>query len=365
MFFKKKPRSSPPTLKERVEGFWKWYSANAERFHATIQAKRCRDLTEETSEAVDKHLPGMAWVYGPGQGAGEESFTLSGEAILPKQFVAEYWLSRAPKLKDWIFHSSRQPSKRWSDFSIRLEAGHEFKPEEFWLAPYVDTDAENIDVKVWHPSLHRLDHKTRMTALFLILDELLGEHGTQNWIGDINFSEEHLKTSIPIAELPELIQETQKEHGWKKYPAPETYSSYRLKPQDQPWPRSDTVAGTTRHFSLLRGFFEAEGPCDHPLPQLGVDYIFVSIKTSHFPKGAEVNGRGEIEDAIIEALEAEGAGISLGGATGSENCYMDFALYDGDRSLEMVKSVLRQHKVPRGTTIRFFTTDRAKEVISL
>lgn len=307
----------------------------------------------------------MAWVFGPGEREGEESFTLSGEAILPKQFVAEYWLSRAPKLKDWIFYSSRQPSKRWNNFSFSLEGGHVFKPEEFWLAPYVDVDAENIDIKVWHPSLPRLDHKMRMTALFLILDELLGEHGTQNWIGDIKFSEEHLKTSIPIAELPELIQETQKEQGWKKYPAPETYSSYRLKPQEQPWPRSDTVAGTTRYFSLLRSFFNAEGPCDHPLPELGIHYIFVSIKTSHFPKGAEVNGRGEVEDAILEALEAEGAGISLGGATGAESCYMDFALYDGDRSLEIVKSVLKQHKVPRDTKIRFFTSDRAKEVISL
>lgn len=44
---------------------------------------------------------------------------------------------------------------------------------------------------------------------------------------------------------------------------------------------------------------------------------------------------------------------------------MDFALYDGDRSLEMVKSVLRKHKVPRDTKIRFFTSDRAKEVISV
>lgn len=260
MFFKKKPKTSSPTLKARVEEFWKWYSANAERFHATIQAKRCSDLTQETSEAVDKHLPGMAWVYGPGEHEGQESFTLSGEAILPKQFVAEYWLSKAPKLKDWIFYSSRQPSKERSKFSIKLEGDHMFKTEEFWLAPYVDTDAENIDVKVWHPSLHRLDHETRMTALFLILDELLGEHGTENWIGDIDFSEEHLKTSIPIAELPELIHATQKEHDWKKYPAPETYSSYQLKPQDQPSSRSDTVAGTTRYFSLLRGFFDAKGP---------------------------------------------------------------------------------------------------------
>ncbi|MGV3659840.1 MAG: hypothetical protein ACO1TE_06640 [Prosthecobacter sp.] len=365
MLFKKKPKTSSPTLKKRVEEFWKWYSTNAERFHAIIQAKRCSDLTSETSEAVGKYLPGMAWVFGPGEREGEESFTLSGEAILPEQFVAEYWLSRAPKLKDWIFYSSRQRSKEPRGFSIRLENKKVFRPEEFWLTPHVNMDTEEIDVKVWHPCLLEIDKKMRFTALFLMLDEILGEHGTQHWIGKIEFSEEHLKQSMPIAELHELVQETQKEHGWKKYPPTETYSSYELNRQESPWLRSDTIAGTSRCFSLLRSFFDAKGPCEHPLPKLGIQYIYVSIRTDHFPKGEQVKGRVEIEDATVEALEAEGAGICLGGATGTENCYIDFALYDGDRSLETVKSVLRRHEVPRGTKIRFFTSDRAKEVISV
>ncbi len=361
----RKTRATSPTLKERVEEFWKWYGEHAERFHETIQARRCSDLTSEVSEAVIRWLPGMAWVFGPGEKDHEESFTLSGEASLPEQFVAEYWLSKAPKLKNWVFYASRQPSKEREKFTLKLEGQHAFRAEEFWLAPYVDKEAENIDIKVWHPSLHCLDEKKRFTALFLIMDELLGEHGTQAWIGDIKFSEEHLKTSIPITELPELIHDMQKEHGWKKYAPTETYSSYELKKQDSPWLRSDTVAGTTRHFALLRDFFDTKGPCDHPIPKLGVDYIFISIKTSYFPKGAEVTGRGEIEDDIIAALQPAGLGISLGGATGSDNCYLDFALYDGARSLKLVKDVLARHKLPKDTKIRFFTSDRAKEVISI
>jgi hypothetical protein len=365
--FKPKPKPAPLSLKERVAEFWKWFSANAERFHATIQDKKCAELQPETTEAMKKWMGDMSWVYGPGENMTGHSLTLTGEGFLPKQFVAEYWASRAPKLKGWTFYSSRQPSEAdgWG-FKIHLrDSNEDFKPIEFWVFPYVNEDEEKIDIKVWHPSIHRLPENTRFMALFLILDELLCEHGTQNWIGEIKFSEEHLKKSIPISELPELIQTLEREHGWKKYPPTDTYSSYELKPQANEWLRSDTFAGTTRYFGLLRQYFNAEGPCEHPFPGVGLDYVFISIARSYFPKGDEVNARGIIEDDILAALEAEGAGISLGGASGHENLYLDFAIYDGERSIEIIKSVLKKHKVPKKTKIHFFTSDRAKEVISI
>lgn len=354
------------TLKERVAWFWDWFSTSADRFYATIEDKKCAELQPETSEAVDRWLPGMAWVYGPGENKTGHSLTLSGEGVLAKQFVAEYWLSQAPKLDGWTFYASRQPSDSFNGITLHLEKDDEtFKPIEFWIVPYVDKDAEKIDISVWHPSIKRLPERARFMALFLMLDELLGEHGTQNWIGEIKFSEDQLKKAIPIAELRELIAETQQGHGWKKYRPTDTYSSYHLKEQDGDWLRGDTVAGSSRFFRLLGSYFDAEGPCEHPLPDLGVDLVFIAIPAAHFPKGEEVTARGEIEDDLIAALEAEASGISLGGATGHKNCYIDLALYDGDRSLEIVRSVLRKHCLPKLTKIHFFTTDRAKEVIAM
>lgn len=354
------------TLKERVAWFWEWFTASADRFYATIEDKKCADLQPETSDAVDRWLPGLAWVFGPGENKTGHSLTLSGEGILAKQFVAEYWLSQAPKLKGWTFYASRQPSDSFDGITLHLEKDHEtFKPIEFWIFPYVNQESEKIDISVWHPSIKRLPERARFMALFLMLDELLGEHGTQNWIGEIKFSEDQLKKSVPIAELHDLIAEVEQEHGWNKHPPTETYSSYHLKEQESEWLRSDTVAGSSRFFRLLGDYFDEQGPCEHPLPDLGIDFVFIAIPTQHFPKGSEVSGRGEIEDDLITALEAEASGISLGGATGFKNCYIDLALYDGDRSLDIIKTVLRKHRVPKQSKIHFFTSDRAKEVISI
>ena len=360
-----KTANTNPTLKQRVAEFWQWYAKNAERVYKAIENKQCSGLQPEVSEAVDRWLTGMAWVFGPGANNQGHSFTLSGEGVLPRQFVAEYWLQQAPQLPGWTFYASRQPMNEARDFTLRLDQKENFRPGEFWVCPYVDDQEEEIDIAVWHPSIHRLDEDARLQALFLMLDEILGEHGTQNWIGEIKFSEDQLKQSIPIFELREMIEETQKSHGWDKYPPTETYSSYHLKEQGTEWLRHDVIAGTSRYFRLVGNYSDAHGPCEHPLPKLGVDYVFVAVQTSHFPRGSEVDGRSKIEDEIIEALESAASGISIGGATGFKNCYMDFMIYDGDHSIKILKAILQKHKVPKGTQIHFFTSDRAKEVISI
>jgi len=352
------------TLRERVAWFWEWFSSSAGRFHEAIEEGRCVELQPETSQAVDRWLPRMAWVYGPGENNVGHALTLSGEGSLPKQFVAEYWLSQAPILNDWTFYSSRQPSSSFDRVVLHVERDHEtFKPVEFWICPYVDEQAERIDISVWHPSIGRVPEKVRLMALFLMLDELLGEHGTQNWIGDIRFADDQLKKSIPIGELRELIGEVQSQHGWRKHPPTETYSTYRLKERGHGWPRGDTLVGASRLFPLVGDYMSANGPCEHPLPGLGVDLVFVSIPTEHFPKGDEVKRRSEIEDSLVAALGAEASGISLGGATGCKNCYIDLALYDGECSLEIVKRVLKKHGLPRQSGIHYFTSDHARQVM--
>jgi hypothetical protein len=76
------------TFKQRVEAFWTWYAEVADRFYQTIDDNQSSSLTDEVCAKVDELLPGMAWVFGPGEDGKGHSFTLSGEGILPKQLLA-------------------------------------------------------------------------------------------------------------------------------------------------------------------------------------------------------------------------------------------------------------------------------------
>ncbi len=360
-------KDSGLTLKQRVDAFWSWFSQNSDRFYATIENKRCADLTNEMSNAVDQWLSGMAWVFGPGPDRKGHSFTLSGEGVLGNQFIAEYWQSRAPTLPGWTFYSSRQPSEDGANhITLRLkDADEDFKPIEFWVSPYVNDQEEKIDIKVWHPSIQRLPEKPRMTALFLILDELLGEHGTGNWIGEIEFSEERLKDSMPIEELKELISRIETEKGWEKYSPTQCYSTYQREDPEGDWLRADIFVGSTCFFRLIAEYGRAAGPCDHPTPDLGVQYIFAAIDRAFFPEGREIEVRSAIEDEVIEKLAEAGAGGSLGSASGLENLYIDLALYDGARSLEIVKDVLRKHQVPKSSSLHWFTKDQKGRTLAV
>lgn len=363
-FSKKTPGTPALTLKTRVSEFWDWYSENAEKFYSIVEAKKCGDLQDEVIAAVNRWLPGMAWVFGPGENNEGHSFTLSGEGVLVKQFVAEYWLSCAPKLTGWTFHAARPPCESVKGFKLELDGSHSFDTKELWLFPSVNEDNQKIDLTVWHPLFGSISDNSKWTALFLLLDDVLGEHGTQNWIGEIKFASDSLKESMPIWELREFVQTIESTRGWKKHKPTDTYTGYKINAQGEHL-RGDMLYLTSRLGGTVLDYLENEGPIDHPLPNLGVDFVFVSIGRAVIPEGQEVDFRAKIEDDLIEVLAQNRSGDSLGGGTGTKNCYLDLITYDGDESIKQIQQVLRKHGLPKETSIRYLTKDKSDKVASI
>jgi hypothetical protein len=64
------------------------------------------------------------------------------------------------------------------------------------VSPSVDRERKELDLALWHPEWEQLDNDQRWTMLFIFLDMQLGEYGTQQWIGKVEFSEERLKEAI-------------------------------------------------------------------------------------------------------------------------------------------------------------------------
>ncbi len=59
-----------------------------------------------------------------------------------------------------------------------------------------------------------------------------------------------------------------------------------------------------------------------------------------FPEGQEVDRRGEIEDALEEALANDNAGCFLGGAMGHDAVYIELLIFDGDRSKKLIQAAM-------------------------
>jgi hypothetical protein len=81
MIFGLGKKRAEKSFKDRVTEFWKWYPQVAERLFQTIERGDCQALTEEVSEFMANTLPGMAWVFGPGENGGHSlSNTMSGKS---------------------------------------------------------------------------------------------------------------------------------------------------------------------------------------------------------------------------------------------------------------------------------------------
>lgn len=357
-------RKTAATFKSRVEEFWRWYAERAPGFYETIDAGSSASLAEEVGTKVDELQSGFAWEFGPGANGEGHSFTLSGESNLHRQFLADYWLSRAPVLKGWTFYDARQPSPQLDAWAIEI-GGQRFEAIEFWFATYVDKDSEHIDITAWHPAFARLQERERFFVLFLMLDATLGEFGTQTWIGDIKIGDQRLADAIPLKELPSLISSTQAAHGWQKYPPTDVFTVYSIEEPHDRFQRGDIITGVSCNMILQNEFFESEDELEDPLAGTGADYVFVQFDNTILPEGEQAEARGKIEDALDDALTAAHSGRVLGGAMGTENAYVDLLLFDGAASLEIVRKVLHDANLPPDTTIEFFAKEKKKQRFSI
>jgi len=344
------------TFKARVQSFWKWYSEVAPRFYQTIEAKKCDNLAPEVSTKVDELLPGFAWVFGPGSNGNGHSFTLTGEGVLHHQLLAIFWHSQAPVLSGWTFYCSRQPGSIKGITMNILD--RVFDPIEFWIAANPNDDSEEVDLVVWHPLFGVMQEKDRYMVLFLFLDEVLGEFGTQQWIGEVKLNDQKLADAIPLHELNSFLKNVETEKGWKKFPPGESWTGYKMKQQHKQFLRGDVIAGSTTNYRLIEEYLNAEGELSDPLVGAGADYVFVAFDAKFLPDGKQSEARGAIEDSLAEAMKSDSNGRLLGGAFGTQNAYIDLMLFDGVNSLETVRRVLENHNLPSGTSINYFAKEK-------
>lgn len=357
--FKRKAPAAPTetTFKTRVARFWGWYASVADRYYRTIEEKRISELTEEVIQHVDQVIKGFAWVFGPGAEGKGHSLTVSGEANPHLQLLAAYWQKQAPKLPGWTFYGSRQPSQNLDAARLKVDE-YDFDGKAFWLTPVVDPERQRVNLTAWHPLFPKLDERTRWTVLFLMLDEALGEIGTQNWIGHIEMNDQHLAGALPLTELRAFIERVQAEHQWKKGGPGELVSLYRLKEEHPGDLRGDIFVGSTVVMPLIGEFSEANGEMKNPLAGTGADYVYIAFDIGVLPKGNEANARGEIEDALTAALEPAASGQVLGGAMGRRHAYIDLLLFDGAKSVNLVLDTLRKRKLPAGTSLNYFAHEK-------
>lgn len=360
MFWKRKFANTSSNIDEpfktRVQDFWKWYAAKSNDFLHAIESDNCADLQPEVTDAVRKLGLG-AWVFGPGpEEKGGHSFTITGEGNIHKQFLTEYWVKKAPEIDGWTFYPSRQPGELNPTQGIEIMECH-YTFAEVWITPQLNENDKIIDLIAWHPHFDKLTENDRYMVIFLLLDEVLGEYGTTNWIGKIDLGALKQNEAIPICELRDFVLDLEIQRSWKKYPPTQTFASYRIPEQTRSFQRSDVYVGMSANFGLIGDFMSNHGNLKNPVEGTGAGFIYVSFDSNNLPKGSEVEYRAQYEDAIEALLQKESCGQVIGGAMGQINAYIDLIYFDQNECIQLTTEALKAQGLPAGSMIHSFTQD--------
>ena len=351
------------TFKQRVDRYWRWFSEVAREFHDTIKAGDCGDLAGKIGPQVEALWVEFQWVFGPGPTErGGHSFTVSGGGNSHGQFLAHQWLQAAPALDGWTFYASRQPGAIFEGMAFGV-GEHKFEVLELAAALELDEEQQRVHLAAWHPEFASCDKGTREMVLFLILDEVLGEFGTDQWLGKIDIVDHKPDGVIPAGQLRDYLHDLEVGRGWRKLPPTESYSSYQLPNQGDSFVRADTIVGTTSHMRLIGDYLDGGGQLsEDPLEGSGAEYRFLAFPTSSLRQGDEANSRGELEDQIGAALGDHGC--VLGGAIGVERSYIDLLLTDGKESLRRLDAAVRQTRLPQGVELFDFVSGQRRRTCS-
>ena len=78
------------------------------------------------------------------------------------------------------------------------------------------------------------------------------------------------------------------------------------------------------------------------------------------PKDQEVDFRGHIEDRINDKLQEHKMGHSFDGGQGRDFAYIDFILFGGQESINLVLQEMKAAGLPGGSTVHYWAGNKKK-----
>lgn len=339
------------TFRTYVTEFWEWFPTVAKQIHDELSQDNVEGIVATFPKEMSQRLPNLSWVFGRGKDGGH-SLTITGEGQMGKQLLAMDWLVHAVDLPDWTFYAARQPSTRDDNDEAAIDiGGRSLNLNEVHVAIQVDEDQERVDLTAWHPLFEEIEEEGRWQILFLFLDEVLGEYGTQMWIGAIEFEEP--TDPIALIDLPPHLNRLEDKFGWEKNSPLEEYSGYSAKDPQPNETRGDVIAGFTLFPQLVFAYASEGALEDDPVEGTGAQFVYLAIDASHLPEDDPLGGREEIEHVL--AGELGNSALFFGGATGTEKSYLDILLLDANQALEQIPQAMKAMGIDSGFEIISFT----------
>ena len=355
---------------EAIDRWWHEFSRKTADLNALFSRKTDWDLPAWMQEHLNAISPKLCWEFGPGLPVGHR-LVITPESHRALRPLVQTILDRAPEIAGWSFHAYRLPENFKQTIStVQSRTKGDVSSTRF-LASLADHN--RIDLKLLWPG-RSYQEGNAAKAAFVAIETLLGEEVLDKWIGCIDVeADKWFSKSKPLDQLKPAVDQLIGQIHDKLFSKPcfqvedAKWTMWKLKPKT----RKD-YAGQHDLFvgkSMLPGMWQAaHGSCifySSSFSKCGETFCYVKIDGSQGLDQEKFKDKGDIEDALEEALKGLSAGGVIGGGTGLRYSYIDLALKDVERGIEAIRSVLRQGNIARRTWVLFFDAELSKEWIGI
>ncbi len=364
-----------------------------------LQSKT-RDLEELFSRRSEWDLPSwmadhlqaidtqLMWEFGPAVRQPGHRLVITPEAERWLRPLVHTLLERAPRIAGWEFYPYRLAENvEQAGMSVQGRTGVNLA--EMRVEPRLG-DGQKIDLLYCSPRCSGPDDQETLSAAFVATEVLLGEQTLDCWIGEIEvapppksglfsafrrqdrradaarmLSPERLKPTVDalvgsmLEQLPDapcytFIRDTE-------------WTSYEIEPQESDdYPaRSDMYVGVTGRPDVFEAAHGAGVFYSGCFSRQGETFCYIKIDGSQGLDNSRFADRAEIEDALHDALVQEKLGGAIGGGSGVRYSYVDLALVNLPRGIQVIRDILQRGSIPHRSWLLFFDDELAHEWIGI
>lgn len=187
--------------------FWKWFSKNQATYHMELDDLELRDemLNRLWTELKKVHAD-LVFQFSIIKENGTREFVISAEGIKSAFSAVERLISQAPNLENWEFIAFRQ---RTDGEDITIEFGSFSLGYQDIYFDYNDGDYGQLEIQLFVRDFIQ-DDRQYISAIFILLDNLLGEYDITMGIEHIEWNqldESKIENLKPIFNLRSIIDQ--------------------------------------------------------------------------------------------------------------------------------------------------------------
>ncbi len=374
---------------EKIERWWEEFARRA----GDLDAHFTRGLKMDIPAWIEEHLQGierrLMWEFGPALKGGHR-LVITPESEHHLRPLVEAILGRAPKLKGWEFFAYRLVDDwAWSQSTFKGRTGKSLEGVRVRAAR---GKANGIDLVFQAPWCGDKEDKAAGEAAMVATEILLGEELLDKWIGfieaaplpkrgffrklvgDEGVPAEALKGAVEgmIGEIQGGLPPQPRHLGTgPAVGSPEEETAvrlYEMEPEErEDYPGRSDLWIAQSEFPEMWEATATHSPAfsSARFSRCGETFAYLKLDRTERPDLKTVAVRGELEDAVCARLKPAGAGAKVGGGTGLQYSYIDFALTDVAKAIPIMRAVLQEWRAPERSWLLFFDPELADEWVGI